>query len=205
MNEAALDTSSENDRPAHFFQHRFMRRPTYFEGLHRNYKTMIYKGKIIMANNTQTTTYRVTETQRFIAEQALQTLRAEEGVDSETVEVFARMMVLIQEGGMQSYFARGLKWSFCSRGQREPEQVDKERENLLSKVEAFEKLIVEGRGKAACRIRGNRSRLERQREREQTIAAEFERQEIVDEIEGLQEALGDRIRHLQAIADPRFA
>lgn len=158
-----------------------------------------------MAQEIQSADYRVTETQEFIAAQALHTLWGDSDIDPSLLEAFARMMVLIQEAGMQSYFARGLKWSFCSRGQREPEQVEKERENLMSKVEAFEKLIVEGRGKAACRIRGNRSRLERQREREQTIAAEFERQEIVEEIEGLQEALGDRIRHLQAVADPRFA
>ena len=156
-----------------------------------------------MAQQTQTTTFRVTETQRLIAETALKTLNGE--AEGDQIDTFTRMMVLIQNGGLQSYFARGLNWSFCSRGKREPEQVEKERENLMSKVEAFEALIAEGHGKAACRIRGNRARLERQLEREQAIAAEFERQEIAEEIEELQEALDDRFHRLQAVADPRFA
>lgn len=128
-----------------------------------------------MAQHFNFPNFRVTETQRLIAVKALAVLGINAQDDDFLIEDFTRAMVIIQEAGMQSYFARGLKWSFISRSEQEQEQVEGERAALRDAVEYFSGTIDTARGKAACRIRANRARRARQYEEELALEIEERR------------------------------
>ena len=138
----------------------------------------------------------VTETQHLIATAALNALQGDGELDENQIETFARMMVLIQKGGLGSYFANGLDWSFRSRSVHEPEQVQVEVVELNELVSNFSEAIDTARGKAASRIRWNRTRRMRQQE-----------QELEDEIQEQQQNLIALQRQHDWLrqADHRFA
>ena len=140
--------------------------------------------------------FRVTETQQLIAETALTVLCDGDVFDEHMIDDFARMMVLIQKGGLGSYFANGLDWSFRSRSVHEPEQVQVEVVELNELVSNFSEAIDTARGKAASRIRWNRTRRMRQQE-----------QELEDEIQEQQQNLIALQRQHDWLrqADHRFA
>ena len=149
-----------------------------------------------MAQNFINPEFRVTETQHLIATAALNALQGDGELDESQIETFARMMVLIQKGGLGSYFANGLDWSFRSRSVHEPEQVQVEVVELNELVSNFSEAIDTARGKAASRIRWNRTRRMRQHE-----------QELEDEIQEQQENLIALQRQHDWLrqADHRFA
>lgn len=132
--------------------------------------------------------FRVTETQRFIANAAMNALRDESTTDDQLVEHFTRMVVLIQKSGLGSYFANGLEWSFRSRSQFEPQQVEAEQFVLNDVIDRFNEAVDTARGRAASRIRWNRTRRKRAAQRE--IAAEMAL---------LEEEYEQRRRSLQAV------
>ena len=109
---------------------------------------------------------RVTKTQRLIAANALAALRDEQEraniSKDELTDLFCRMMVTIQAAGMGAYFHRGTQWSWRSRHLREPQQVAAEQMALRHTVDHFHFGLDHARGKAACRIRENRARRERE-------------------------------------------
>lgn len=106
--------------------------------------------------------FRVTETQRLIADAALQAvdLYRDENVPSndQLVEHVARAMLVIEQGGLQAYFLKGFQWSCRARARREPDQVREGVMALDQAVDAFSHSIASSRGRAASRIRGNRRR-----------------------------------------------
>lgn len=113
---------------------------------------------------------RVTKTQRLIASNALAALQGDrcdgEFSKEELTDLFCCMMVTIQAAGMGAYYHRGTQWSWRSRNRREPQQVAAEQMALNHTVDCFNFGLDHARGKAACRIRENRARRERQLEAE---------------------------------------
>lgn len=105
------------------------------------------------------TNFRVTQTQKLIAANALGAVTQQEvHPDDPRITDFARMMVIIQLGHKGAYFGKGTSWSLASRAQREPVQVAQERFDLASKADDFEQAMRTATGEAARRIRENRSR-----------------------------------------------
>jgi len=149
-----------------------------------------------MTDNLSKPEFRVTETQELIATEALKSALGDGALDNRTIETFARMMVLIQKGGFSSYFANGTNWSFRSRQRQEPDQVAAEEASLNDAVDRFHEGIDTARGKAASRIRWNRTR--RQRQHEEEIAEQIQQRQAT--LLYLQEA-HDRLRQ----GDHRFA
>lgn len=115
-----------------------------------------------MTERLNTPTFHATQTQRLIAAAALNSLHGDNATkppaNDQMIEDFARMMVVIQKGGMQSYFAKGTDWSFRSRAAQDPAQVAAEALSLLETVDRFHLDINTAKGKAACRIRENRAK-----------------------------------------------
>lgn len=142
------------------------------------------KGVYMNHYSASSAAFRATETQRLIAATALSTLLPNNTPDEEQVETFARMMVLIQKGGFSSYFANGTYWSFRSRQRQEPGQVAAEEATLNDAVARFHEGIDTARGKAASRIRWNRTR--RLRQHEQEIAEQIQQRQAT--LFALQEA-----------------
>lgn len=107
--------------------------------------------------------FRVTDNQRFIASAALKTIVHEplEEQHDALVDVFSRMMVVIQNGGLQAYFKKGFERSCCARTRDEPNQVLDEKASLKLATEFFSRRIEDAGGKPASRIRANRARLMR--------------------------------------------
>lgn len=110
--------------------------------------------------------FRVTDTQKLIVEKALESARGPSSIDrlskEELIERFVRMMVIIQSAGMGAYFHRGLQWSWRSRNPREPQQVALEALSLQFATDCLHVGLDHAKGKAACRIRENRARRERE-------------------------------------------
>ena len=114
--------------------------------------------------------YRVTQTQKLIAEKAIEAIW-EPNFSTKTskerlIDIVARSVVTIQAAGMGAYYHRGTQWSWRSRNRREPQQVAAEQMALNHTVDCFNFGLDHARGKAACRIRENRARRERQLEAE---------------------------------------
>ena len=111
--------------------------------------------------------FRVTQTQKLIAAKALEAVTQHEvHPDHPMIEIIARAIVVLQRGGMGSYYDHGLRSSHFSRLRREPLQVAQEINDVDSKVEAFAIGVEGAEGEAARRIRANRARRERERMRE---------------------------------------
>lgn len=109
--------------------------------------------------------FRVTDNPRFIASAALRTIvhepLQEQQEHDALVDVFSRMMVVIQNGGLQAYFKKGFEYSCCARTPNEPNQVLAEKASLKLATEVFSQRIEGAGGKPASRIRANRARLMR--------------------------------------------
>ena len=110
--------------------------------------------------------FRVTKTQRLIAANALTSLQGAECPQNfsrdELIDLSIRMMVTIQAAGFTAYFLKGLKRSWWSRNLREPRQVDAEEMHLRHTADRLNFEVDHATGKAACRIRENRARRERE-------------------------------------------
>ena len=118
--------------------------------------------------------FRVTDTQKTIAAAALRAV-SNEWVDEQDpmIQTFARMMVVIQGGGLQSYFHRGLQWSLRSRNQRDWLQVEQEGRCLEDTIAVFSEVLEMAYGEGARRIRANRARRQRELELAEGQAAEW--------------------------------